>query len=109
MPQQQTALSRAMVMVRILYQLLHPEVRPLLQGGQDDNLSLSPTDDDNLTSLYEWSAATKKRKLDKVKDPLAQNLLWQLLSKDASQRPSLERVLAHPFMSNKHVVRMAGQ
>lgn len=55
------------------------DVRPLFQGGQDDNLSDDTTDDDNLFVLSEWTNQTKNKKLSKVTDPLARNLLSQIL------------------------------
>ncbi len=93
----------------ILYQMCNADVRPLFQGGQDDNLSLDPSEDDNLFLLAEWSTALKARKLQRVVDPLARNLLSQMLQKDPRRRPTIMRILAHPFISNKHVARMFGE
>jgi serine/threonine protein kinase len=93
----------------ILYQLCHSEVRPLFQGGQDDNLSDEVNDDDNLHRLAEWKIEVKTRKLTKIIDPLAKNLLSQMLSKDPSHRPTLERVISHPFLSSKQVARLIGE
>jgi hypothetical protein len=71
----------------------------LFQGGQDDNLSFDPSEDDNLFLLAEWSAALKARKLQRVVDPLARNLLSQMLQKDPRRRPTLMKILAHPFIA----------
>jgi serine/threonine protein kinase len=93
----------------ILYQLTNADVRPLFQGGQDDNLTADRNEDDNLWRLIEWSEDTKRRKLARIVDDTAKNLLNQLLMKDASKRPTIERILAHPFVSKKSVSRMVGQ
>jgi len=42
-------------------------------------------------------------------DRSARNLLAQMLHKDPHQRPSLARVLAHPFLSGKKVTRLVGE
>ena len=55
------------------------DVRHLFQGGQDDNLSDDTTDEDNLFVLAEWTNQTKNKKLSKVTDTLARNLLSQIL------------------------------
>jgi serine/threonine protein kinase/ankyrin repeat protein len=92
----------------ILYNLASEEARPLMQGGQDDNLSIDPQDPDNLWELLHWTDAYKARKLAKVKDPGARNLLSLMLHKDAKRRPTLGRILAHPCVSGKQVVRLPG-
>ena len=93
----------------ILYQMVTADVRPLFQGGQDDNLAADPTEEDNLFTLAEWSMAHKQKKLQRVIDRSARNLLAQMLHKDPLQRPSLTRVLAHPFLSGRTVARMVGE
>ena len=53
----------------------------------------------------------KAEKLADVTDKLARNLLSQMLHKlhkDPLQRPSLARVLAHPFLSGRMVARLVG-
>ena len=92
----------------IFFQLFNSEVLPLWQCDQDDNLSAEPSRADSLFALAEWSDETKSIKLGQIKDPLARNLASQMPTKDASKRVTLERVLAHPFMSGKSVVRCAG-
>ena len=94
----------------LLYQMCHPEVRPLFQGSNDDNISTDPSDADNLKLLAEWSEDVKMKKLSKISDTKARNLIAQMLSKDAQCRPSISRILAHPFLSgNSKAVRMVGQ
>jgi serine/threonine protein kinase len=84
-------------------------VRPLFQGGQDDNLANTyDEDDDNLWKLHEWDSTTKAKKLSKILDRKAKNLLSQMLTKDPKQRPSMSRILAHPFLSMKSVTRLQG-
>ena len=92
----------------ILYQMCTADVKPLFQGGQDDNLVGVRKGVDNLFALAEWSPELKADKLANVPNQLARNLLSQMLHKDPLQRPSLARVLAHPFLSGKKVVRMVG-
>ena len=93
----------------ILYQMCTPDVKPLFQGGQDDNLVGVRKGVDNLFALAEWNPALKADKLADVPDKLARNLLSQMLHKDPLQRPSLSRVLAHSFLSGKKVARLVGE
>ena len=93
----------------ILYQMYTPDVKPLFQGGQDDNLVGVRKGVDNLFALAEWSPELKADKLADVPDMLARNLLSQMLHKDPLQRPSLSRVLAHSFLSGKKVARLIGE
>ena len=92
----------------ILYQMCTADVKPLMQGGQDDNL-LGVRKVDNLFSLAEWSPELKADKLADVPDKVARNLLSQMLHKDPSRRPTLARVLAHPFLSGMKVARLVGE
>jgi serine/threonine protein kinase len=91
----------------ILYQMCHPDVRPLFQATNDDTLGLDPSGD-CLTSLLEWTDLTKQEKLAQITDDKARNLLAQMLTKDPEKRPSLARVLTHPFLSKKEGMRMVG-
>ena len=93
----------------ILYQMCTPDVKPLMQGGQDDNLTDDQTEEDNLFALAKWSPWKKAKKLLRVDNPSARNLLGQMLHKDPLQRPSLARVLGHPFLSGKKVARLVGE
>ena len=93
----------------ILYQMCTPDVKPLMQGGQDDNLVGVRKGVDNLFALAEWSPELKADKLADVPDKLARNLLSQMLHKDPLQRPSLSRVVAHSFLSGKKVARLIGE
>ena len=76
----------------ILYQMCNTELYPLFQGGKDENLTDDPTVDDNLFALAEWSSELKQRKLHRVGDMTARNLLAQMLHKDPHQRANLDRV-----------------
>ena len=93
----------------ILYQMCTPDVKPLFQGGQDDNLVGVCKGVDNLFALSEWSPDLKADKLADIPDKLARNLLSQMLHKDPLQRPSLARVLAHSLLSGKKVARLVGE
>ena len=93
----------------VLYQLCHPQQQPLFSDGEmcvgkEDKLKW-----DNLIILEEWSLETKDKKLLFITDPLALNLLRQMLSKDPLKRPTLERVLDHPFLSGKPALRLVGE
>jgi serine/threonine protein kinase len=50
-----------------------------------------------------------KMKLTEIPNTIARNLLAQMLSKDPRHRPSLSRILSHPFLSQKSVIRMVGE
>ena len=93
----------------ILYQMCTDDVTPLFQCGQDDCLTDKLTENDNLFYLADWDADYKDTKLARITDRNARNLIGQMLQKDATKRPKLSRVLAHPFLSGKKVVRMVGQ
>ena len=93
----------------ILYQMCTADVKPLFQGGQDDNLVGVRKGVDNLFALAEWSPELKADKLSDVSDKLARNLLSQMLHKDPLQRPSLARVSAHSFLSGRKVARLIGE
>ena len=92
----------------IFYQMCSPDVKPLFQGGQDDNLVVMRKGVDNLFSLAEWNPELKGDKLADIPDKLARNLLSQMLHKNPLQRPSIARVLGHPFLSGKKVARLVG-
>ena len=50
----------------VLYQMCTTDVRPLFQGGQDDNLTDDRNEVDNLFALHEWSPELKSKKLARV-------------------------------------------
>jgi serine/threonine protein kinase len=91
-----------------LYQLCTTDVKPLFHAGQDDNLTDNEIKEDNLWVLAAWSHGVKAEKLIDVPDRLARNLLSQMLQKNPKHRPTLARVLAHPFLSTKKVARLVG-
>ena len=85
----------------VLYQMCNADVLPLFQGNQEDNMSEDASKEDCLHGLYEWSAARKQKKLNQVFDPIARNLLSELLQKNPLHRPSISRILQHPFISKQ--------
>lgn len=94
----------------VLYQMCTSEVKQLFPGDLDDNISRDVSAvDDNIYALIEWSAELKDKKLSKVEHVLARNLLSQMLQKDSTRRPSLTRVLAHPFLSTRPYTRLQGE
>ena len=66
-------------------------------------------DEDQLRILYDWTDEYKSKRLQKVTDPYARNLVSRLLMKDRSKRPDASHALAHPFLSGKKVARMIGE
>jgi serine/threonine protein kinase len=92
----------------ILYQLCNNDVKSLFAGNQDDNLSVERGEDDSLWSLHAWNDSFKQKKLMKIQNVLAKNLISQLLMKDFSLRPSISRILSHPFLTSKKVTRLIG-
>ena len=93
----------------LLYHMVNEDVVPLFQGNRDDNLSSDKDENDSLWQLAAWSDETKEKKLNKVHDRKARNLLSQMLSRDPLKRPSIDRILVHPFISGKSVARMVGK
>ena len=78
---------------------------PLFLSNGEDNL-----DQENLRSLHDWTNEFKDMKLSKISDALPRNLVSQMLMRTASERSTLERVLAHPFLSGStSVTRMVGE
>jgi len=79
------------------------------QGDLEDNLANESCEcSEGLRELAEWSDEMKEAKLSLVSDPLARNLIAQMLMKNPLQRAPLCRVLAHPFLSNKRPKRLIG-
>jgi len=79
----------------VLFQLCAGE--PLWLANDEDHI----TEQDDLLLLSEWSGETKAKKLAKIKDNNAHDLVSQLLTKDPLQRPaSMTQVLSHPFLTN---------
>jgi serine/threonine protein kinase len=95
----------------LLYQMCS-NGKPLFQGSTDDNLSGEAKDmqkEDSLWGLAEWSSELKAKKLSEISNPFAANLISLLLEKDPLKRPTLSRVLAHPFLTGKKGTRMVGE
>lgn len=86
-----------------VFYTLCTDCRALFQGGQDDNLQPN-----EMLELASWSDQLKASKLNLVQDRLARNLLSQMLMKDPTKRPSVRRLLEHPFFTGKKAVRMRG-
>ena len=93
----------------ILYQLCNEHGRPLFEMDQDDNLFFEEGEIDNPGMLHSWPDHVKQRKMLHILDPVARNLVSQLLYREASKRPSLERILAHTFLTSKSVARLPGE
>lgn len=85
----------------VLYELFTG--KKLLFADCDDNI-----DEIDLLDVYNFTSSFKKKKLQSISDPLARNLVSQLLMKDPSRRPTMEQVLAHSFISGRAAPRMLG-
>lgn len=81
----------------------------LFKEVQDDNLSSDMEDPDSMLVLAAWSDEVKTRKLSKIADPQARNFVSQMLMKDPTKRPTVERLLDHPFLTGHAVTRMVGE
>ena len=92
----------------LLYQISNERAIELFKSDKRDNLSTERGDEDSVWELAEWSQQTKHSKLSKVSDAQMRNLLTLMLSKEPLQRPTIERVLAHPALSGKIATRPGG-
>ena len=61
-----------------------------------------------VSELYTWKRSLKNAKLSKISDPIAKNLVSQLLSKEPTLRPDIDHVLSHPFMTGRPAGRLPG-
>jgi len=88
----------------VLFQLCAGE--PLWLANDEDNI----TDVDDLRLLHEWTSETKAKKLAKIKDKNARNLVSQLLNKEPLKRSvSFAHVLSHPFFTGRIAGRLPGE
>jgi serine/threonine protein kinase len=86
----------------VLYHLCTNET--LFHCDGQDNI-----DQDSLRTLYHWKPEAKAKKLSKVHNALARNLISKLLNKLPEMRPDIPQILAHPFLSGKPYTRLAGE
>jgi serine/threonine protein kinase len=106
----------------ILYELCTDGASPLFATSRNDALLNDAVAEDGPHSLWEWSDEMKVRKLTRINNrprtadgwddkacAYACNLVAQMLVKDPMKRPSLQRILMHPFLSGKPVARMIGE
>jgi serine/threonine protein kinase len=87
----------------LLFQLCNDQVLPLFEGGRDDSI-----DQPSMHTLFEWSDDYKSSKMKSINDPIACNLISQMLHKDPSNRPTIQQILNHPFLTGNKGVRMKG-
>jgi serine/threonine protein kinase len=77
---------------------------PLLRCDYDGNVALEA----DLRALADWSDEVKHENLARIPNRYARNLVSLLLTKDPTKRPSMERVLAHPFITGAKATRLQG-
>lgn len=85
--------------------------RTLLHFDGQDNI-----EEADMERLCNWSedslcstSSFKFAQLSKIQNHLARNLVSQLLAGDSERRPSIDRVLSHPFLTGKAPTRLPGQ
>lgn len=79
----------------VFYQLLTGE--NLFLSTLEDNI-----DKDQVELLAEWPEFTMHKRLEKIPDLLARNLVSQMLAKDPDLRPSASYCLSHPYISRSN-------
>ena len=62
----------------------------------------------DVNDVWEWTEATRRSKLEQVKDYLARNLLSLLLMKNPLSRLDAAHVLSHPFLTGITGTRLQG-
>ena len=62
----------------------------------------------DVNDVWEWTEATRRSKLEQVKDYLARNLLSLLLMKNPRSRLDAAHVLSHPFLTGITGTRLQG-
>lgn len=95
----------------VLYNMCSRDNSPLFQADNHDCLSqIYLADGDSIHTLTTWCDGMKARKLERVEDPLARNLISLLLFKDPLKRCSMDRLLQHPFITRStKVTRLPGE
>ncbi len=58
-------------------------------------------DSDQLDLLVKWPLYAKVKRMKKIKDPSARNLIEQLLSIEVRLRPNVDECLSHPFFNDQ--------
>lgn len=92
----------------LLFQLCHPSVRPLFEGGKDDKLCSKIGSRNSTWELTAWTDERKGEAMAEISDNEARNLISLMLCRDRSKRPSINRIRTHPFITKKRVTRMRG-
>jgi serine/threonine protein kinase len=85
----------------VLYELCSGS--KLFPQDDEDNI-----DEDSMMDVFIFSDEFKRRKLQKIHDKQARNLVAQLLNKVPSRRPRMDHILVHPFISGRYATRMVG-
>ena len=86
----------------IMYQLCCS--LPLFYMDNEENLV-----QEDLQDLLLFEDDFKKKKLSRISDPNARNLVSQLLTRDPLHRLTVARALFHPFLTGKAAARLPGE
>ena len=78
---------------------------PLLRSDYEGNIAL----ESDMRALAEWNDRFKRENLSRIPERNCRHLVSLLLQKDPSKRPTIARVLAHPFMTQKKAARLQGE
>ena len=79
--------------------------RALFDGFSDDTL-----DNNGLRALASWSDAQAKVRTSEIRNRAARHLVRSLLARDPNDRMPLDRVLAHPFVTDEPILgRLPGE
>jgi serine/threonine protein kinase len=71
----------------LLYQMCNRDICPLFAADRDDTLVVDVTGTDSLLALASWTEESKALKLGRMDDPLARNLVSQMLTEPPLRRP----------------------
>ena len=79
----------------VLYQLFTG--CSLFPADNNDNICFQK----DLKQLFEFTEEFKQERLEIIDDLVARNLIAQMLNKDPTKRPTMDRILRHPFITNQ--------
>jgi serine/threonine protein kinase len=78
----------------VLYQLFTG--CSFFHADNNDNI-----DEEQMKELFNFTEEFKQKKLSRITDLIARNLIAQMLSKDTTKRPTMARIMKHPFITKQ--------